>query len=82
MRVLLDTNIFIYREDYNVLSPNLSDLLKLFSSIKIEILVHPDSVDEINRDKNEGVEDVYVMFNNISMREDALNFKNFVLSYF
>jgi predicted nucleic acid-binding protein/predicted RNA-binding protein with PUA-like domain len=53
MRVLLDTNIFIYREDYNILSPNLSDLLKLFSAIKIEILVHPDSVDEINRDKNE-----------------------------
>ncbi|MCL7382808.1 MAG: DUF72 domain-containing protein [Thaumarchaeota archaeon] len=39
-------------------------------------------VEIISRDKDEGVEDVYVMFNNISMRDDALNFKNFVLSYF
>ncbi|MEM3502997.1 MAG: hypothetical protein QW134_02110 [Nitrososphaeria archaeon] len=33
--------------------PNLSSLLKILNVLKIEILVHPYSVIEINRDKNE-----------------------------
>ncbi|MEM2180335.1 MAG: hypothetical protein QXP32_05930 [Nitrososphaeria archaeon] len=33
--------------------PNVSSLLKILNVLKIEILVHPYSVIEINRDKNE-----------------------------
>ncbi len=53
MRVLIDTNIFIYREDNNVLPDNLQELLRLLSELKAEILIHPLSVSEIYRDKDE-----------------------------
>jgi rRNA-processing protein FCF1 len=52
MRVLLDTNIFIYREDDKVVSRNLLTLLRTLSKIKVEILIHPSSIDDLKRDKN------------------------------
>jgi predicted nucleic acid-binding protein len=52
MRILIDTNIFISREDDHVLSNELQVLLKILNSKNIEILVHPKSIDEIKRDSN------------------------------
>ena len=53
MRILIDTNIFIYREDDHVLSSNLQNVLRMLNSLKVEILLHPESIEEIKRDRNE-----------------------------
>ena len=53
MRILIDTNIFIYREDDHVLSSNLQNVLRMLNSLKVEILLHPKSIEEIKRDRNE-----------------------------
>jgi hypothetical protein len=53
MRILIDTNIFIYREDYRIIPPNLIRLLQILNRLKVEILIHPKSVEEIKKDYNE-----------------------------
>ncbi|MGC8657193.1 MAG: PIN domain-containing protein [Thermoplasmata archaeon] len=53
MRILLDTNIFILREDYKVISHELQELLKVLAENKTETLVHPLSIEELKKDKNE-----------------------------
>ena len=53
MRVLLDTNIFIYRETDHVISNDLQQLLSVLNRIKAELLIHPQSLEEIRRDRNE-----------------------------
>lgn len=53
MRILIDTNIFIYRENDHVLPTNLEKLLKIFNVINAKILVHPKSVEELRKDLNE-----------------------------
>ena len=52
MRILIDTNIFIGRENNHVLNDELQSLLKILNSKKIEILIHPKSFEEIKRDSN------------------------------
>lgn len=52
MRILIDTNIFIDRENDRVLSNELQVLLKILNSKQIEILIHPKSIEEIKRDSN------------------------------
>lgn len=52
MRVLIDTNIFIYREDNNVLPDNLQALLRILSETKGEILIHPLSFEDLKKDRN------------------------------
>jgi predicted nucleic acid-binding protein len=52
IRVLLDTNIFIYREDNRVIPEHLQELLRLMSALNIRVLVHPMLVDDIERDPN------------------------------
>jgi predicted nucleic acid-binding protein len=53
MRVLIDTNIFINRENYHVVPENLQQLLKMLNSLKVEVLIHPDSVEELRNDSDE-----------------------------
>jgi predicted nucleic acid-binding protein len=50
MNVLIDTNIFISREDYKKVPPSLSSLLRLFEENSVKILVHPMSKEDIKRD--------------------------------
>jgi predicted nucleic acid-binding protein len=50
MNVLIDTNIFISREDYKQVPPILSSLLRLFEENFVKILVHPMSKEDIKRD--------------------------------
>ncbi|MCK5643704.1 MAG: hypothetical protein KAJ19_23085, partial [Gammaproteobacteria bacterium] len=52
MRILIDTNIFIGRENDHILSDELQALLKILNSKQIEILIHPKSFEEIKRDSN------------------------------
>ncbi len=51
MRIILDTNIFIEREDNKIISGSLQELLRLLNSIGAIILVHPKSIEEINNDR-------------------------------
>lgn len=53
MRVLIDTNVFIYREDDHIVPQELSELFRILGKIKAEVLVHPDSIKEIERDNDE-----------------------------
>jgi predicted nucleic acid-binding protein len=53
MRILIDTNIFIYREDDHIIPGNLQKLLKALHTLGTELLVHPKSIEEIRRDSNE-----------------------------
>jgi predicted nucleic acid-binding protein len=52
MNVLIDTNIFISREDYKQVPPSLSSLLELFEKNSVKIYVHPLSKEDIKRDPN------------------------------
>ena len=54
MRILLDTNILILRENNHVLPVNLSQMMMLMHKLeKSSIWVHPLSKQEILKDKNE-----------------------------
>lgn len=53
MRILIDTNILITREEEDIVPSNLQDLLKILSQLNHQILVHPLSVKELAGDKNE-----------------------------
>ena len=50
MRVLIDTNILIYREDDHVLSNNMQRLLNTLYTIGAEILIHPSSLEDLKKD--------------------------------
>jgi hypothetical protein len=52
MRILIDTNIFIQRENFHVLPENLKELLKILNILRVDILVHPKSIEEIKKDQN------------------------------
>lgn len=52
MRILIDTNIIIDREDNKIISKNLQRVLNILNRERVQILIHPLSKDEINRDKN------------------------------
>lgn len=53
MRVLLDTNIFISREADRVVSSDLANLLGILNELRTELLVHPLSIIELKKDKDE-----------------------------
>jgi len=52
MRILIDTNVFIYREDQDIVPENLQKLLKTIKENNHNILLHPASIDDINNDKD------------------------------
>jgi len=53
MRILIDTNMFIYRENHKILSNNLQKLLNVLNNLGHQIIVHPLSKIEIEKDKDE-----------------------------
>jgi predicted nucleic acid-binding protein len=52
VRLLIDTNVVIGRESNHEVPPALQELLKTLNSLKAEVLLHPESIREIQRDKN------------------------------
>ncbi|MBI2831988.1 MAG: hypothetical protein HYX79_07005 [Chloroflexi bacterium] len=58
MRVLIDTNILISREDARLIPTNIQELLSVLQRIGAEILVHPLSVEELKRDSNKQRRDI------------------------
>jgi len=53
MRVLIDTNVFIHREDYHVLPEYLQELVEILNTENVRVLVHPESIEEVKRNGNE-----------------------------
>ncbi len=53
MRILMDTNIIIYREDPEVLKEDLRILIRNLNDLNENIVVHPLSIEEIKKDKDE-----------------------------
>ncbi|UGV39971.1 hypothetical protein J7W08_07545 [Methanococcoides orientis] len=60
MRILIDTNIVVYREDYAVVSDNLQQLIVALKKKDAKILVHPESAVDLKRDKDESRRDVSI----------------------
>ncbi len=58
MRILLDTNIIILREDYKVIDDDLQLLMKIIQKLDYKILLHPKSIEDINRDPDEQRKDI------------------------
>ncbi|MFX0072544.1 MAG: hypothetical protein ACFFAO_15775, partial [Candidatus Hermodarchaeota archaeon] len=52
-RILLDTNIIIGREDNKILNEDLQILLRILSKLNITLIVHPKSIEDIERDTNQ-----------------------------
>ena len=52
IRVLVDTNILILREDDRVIADDLGSLIRTFSENKVQQLVHPLSILEIKKDRD------------------------------
>jgi hypothetical protein len=50
MHLLIDTNIFIYREDDRIISENVRELFGLLREISVDVFIHPASVADIQRD--------------------------------
>ena len=53
MRILLDTNIIILREDNKVIQEDLQVLMKVIQKLDYKIILHPISIEDINRDSDE-----------------------------
>ena len=53
MRILLDTNILIVREDDRIISKEIQQLFKILNEIRAEVIIHPASIKDVERDKNE-----------------------------
>ncbi len=50
MRILIDTNILIYREDDHVLSKDMQKLLATIQKIGADLLIHPLSLADLKKD--------------------------------
>lgn len=55
MRVLLDTNILIHREAATVVRRDIGKLFLWLDKLRSDECVHPASLDEINKHRDEGV---------------------------
>ena len=52
MNILIDTNIFIYFEDYKVIDESFTKLYHICSKFNHAFFIHPASFDDINNDPN------------------------------
>lgn len=52
-RILFDTNIIIKREDPNILPADFIELNRIINDLNYKVFIHPLSIVDINRDKNE-----------------------------
>lgn len=53
MRILLDTNILILRENNHVIPENLAELMQLLTGLRCTLHIHALSIQEIKKDGNE-----------------------------
>lgn len=60
IKVLLDTNLVIKREDNREVEKHIGDLLHHFQTHNVNTVIHPSSVDELRKDRNK-VRKVYTL---------------------
>lgn len=53
MNILIDTNIFIYFEDYKILDEKYTELFSLLVNYQHNLYIHPASLEDIKKDKDE-----------------------------
>jgi len=53
MRILLDTNIIIGREDDKIIDEDLQIFMRIINKLKINLVLHPKCIEDIKRDKDE-----------------------------
>lgn len=51
-RILIDTNIIIYREDLKKVPDDVQELLRILNETEHKVVTHPLSLEEIKKDKN------------------------------
>ncbi|RLG20909.1 hypothetical protein DRN74_04175 [Candidatus Micrarchaeota archaeon] len=51
-RILIDTNIIIYREDLKEVPNDVQELLRILNETEHKVVIHPSSLEEIKKDKN------------------------------
>ena len=83
MRILLDTNILILRENYHVIPDNVAKLMRLLNGLETcSINVHPLSVAELKKDKNKERQEINVKkVSSYAVMEDFPNYmedQNFI----
>ncbi|WPL38890.1 hypothetical protein [Malacoplasma iowae] len=59
MRVLLDTNIVIHRENSKNINISIGDLFYWLDKLKYKKIIHQYSVDEINKYKDKDIKEMY-----------------------
>lgn len=76
MRILLDTNILILRENYHVIPDNVAKLMRLLNGLETcSINVHPLSVAELKKDKNKERQEINVKkVSSYAVMEDFPNY--------
>src|SRR5467141_964940 len=58
MRVLFDTNIFIFRENAHIVPNDLQSLLVKMNDLGVKILIHHRSTEDLRRDQNHARRDI------------------------
>lgn len=60
IKILLDTNLLIYREDHSVIDNKVLELTKiLYDSNKYKIVVHPMTIEDISHIKNSNEREIF-----------------------
>ena len=60
IKILLDTNLLIYREDHSIIDDKVLELTKiLYDSNKYKIVVHPMTIEDISHIKNSNERDIF-----------------------
>lgn len=58
MNILLDTNIFIQFEDYKILDESYTNLFNILSKYQYRLYIHPASLEDIKKDKDDSRREV------------------------
>lgn len=61
IKILLDTNLLIYRENHSVIDENIQKLTRiLYDSNKYRIVVHPMTIEDLNNIKDQNEREIYL----------------------
>ena len=53
LRILVDTNVLIYREDPKEVGPEVQELMSLLNELGCTQVIHPASISELEKDTDE-----------------------------
>jgi len=59
LKILLDTNIIIHRETERIINPDIGKLFHWLDKVKAEKIIHPITIEEINKLKNKDQKQTY-----------------------